>query len=100
MITAVEWHHHFTVKPNKAVWAGEHTDSATYQLTLVLALKCFARMGRFPGLAQIPAPVVDVVRRSLALPADMTPEYAMDHIERTHAEWTTARHTVDDSALS
>ena len=84
LITAAELHNHFTVRRGEAAWAAEKTDSDAHLLALVLSLKCLAKMARFPRLEEIPAQVVDFVRRDLELPGGTVPAWASGRIERNH----------------
>lgn len=84
LITVAELRNHFGVSPDEAAWAGERTDSEPHLLGLVLLLKCFVKMGRFPGLGEVPDVVVDFVRRGLELPTDTVPVYGTDRSERAH----------------
>ena len=51
----------------EAAWARERTRSGGHLLALVLALKCFQRLGYFPRADDVPSAVVDHVRRRLEL---------------------------------
>lgn len=84
LITASELHNHFTPTHDEAAWASERTDSDAHLLAVVLALKCLAKMGRFPGLEEIPAVVVDFVRRDLRLPEDTVPAWSSARVARHH----------------
>jgi hypothetical protein len=65
LISARELHVFYTPASEEITWAGEVTNSDESLLGLVLALKCFQRMGRFPRDEEIPELVVDHVRRGL-----------------------------------
>ena len=84
LVTAVELHNHFAVTRVERVWAAERTDTDAHLLALVLSVKCLAKMGRFPSLAEIPASVVNFVRRDLELPETTMPAWGSDRIERNH----------------
>lgn len=84
LVTAAELHNHFAVTREEVVWAAERTDSDSHLLALVLSLKCLAKMARFPSLEEIPAPVVNFVRRDLELPEVTMPAWGSDRIERNH----------------
>ena len=55
VISAGELHGHFKPTREEVSWASQRTDSDGHLLALVLALKCFQRMGRFPGRTRFPA---------------------------------------------
>ncbi|MGH3791809.1 MAG: DUF4158 domain-containing protein, partial [Pseudonocardiaceae bacterium] len=84
LVTAAELHNHFAVTRGEVVWAAERTDSDSHLLALVLSLKCLAKMARFPSLEEIPAPVVNFVRRDLELPEGTVPAWGSGRIERNH----------------
>lgn len=65
-------------------WAGGATESDGALLGLVLALKCFQRMGCFPRQDEVPGVVVDHVRRCLDLGADVGVGYGSDRTQRHH----------------
>jgi len=58
---------------------------------LVLALKCFQRLARFPRFDDLPEPVVEHVRRCLELDAAVRPVYDADRTERAHRDLVRAR---------
>ena len=68
LISAGELHGHFKPTREEVSWASQRTDSDGHLLALVLALKCFQWMGRFPRQDEVPGQVVDYVRRALKLP--------------------------------
>jgi hypothetical protein len=47
-------------------------------LALVLALRCFQRLGYFPRLAEVPEIVVEHIRRGLRLPEGTAAVSAVD----------------------
>ena len=49
-------------------WARARARSDEHLLALVLALRCFQRLGCFPRPAEVPATVVEHIRRGLRLP--------------------------------
>ena len=49
-------------------WAREHTRSGEHLFSLVLSLVCFGQLGYFPRPGEVPAAVVEYVRRELGLP--------------------------------
>ncbi|MGP3957453.1 DUF4158 domain-containing protein [Nonomuraea sp. 3N208] len=64
-------HEFFTPSPEEVVRAEERTGSPGSCFALVLALKCFQKMARFPSPDEISDVVVDHVRRCLELPEDV-----------------------------
>ena len=63
-----------TPPPDEIQWARERTRSDEHLLALVVALKCFQRLGYFPRSEQVPEVVIGHVRRCLGLSAGTTPE--------------------------
>ncbi len=53
----------FTPSPDEIEWARGLTRSEEHLLAVVVLLKCFQRLGYFPALTEVPAVVVDHVRR-------------------------------------
>ena len=72
VISAGELHGHFKPTREEVSWASQRTDSDGHLLALVLALKCFQRMGGFPRQHEVPGQVVDHVRRALGS-AELSP---------------------------
>ncbi|MGH2719714.1 MAG: Tn3 family transposase [Actinomycetota bacterium] len=58
---------------DELAWVRERTRSDSHMLALLLALKCFQRLGYFPNLVDIPQTVIDHLRRCLGLPGDVGP---------------------------
>lgn len=56
-------HVFFTPSPEEMDWAEKRTGSPESCFALVLALKCFQKMARFPSTDEIPEVVIDHVRR-------------------------------------
>jgi len=83
-MSARELHVFYTPTLDEVEWAGQTTESDGSRLGLVLALKCFQRMGRFPKADEVPEVVVDHVRRCLDLGADVSPVYDSDRTQRHH----------------
>ncbi|AVZ75570.1 hypothetical protein SLUN_28555 [Streptomyces lunaelactis] len=79
LITAHELHLFFSPTREEAAWAAERMDADGHQLALLLALKSYQRMGRFPKPDEYPEMVVDFVRRAVELP------------EGTMSLWATGR---------
>ncbi|MGV9937540.1 DUF4158 domain-containing protein [Streptomyces olivaceoviridis] len=67
LITARELHVFFPPSEEERVWAEEVTDSDEHQLALLVALKSYQRMGCFPKVYDVPAQVVEFVRRAVEL---------------------------------
>ncbi|MFJ3234985.1 DUF4158 domain-containing protein [Streptomyces sp. NPDC086787] len=87
LITAHELHLFCAPTREEAAWAAERMDSDGHQLALLLALKSYQRMGRFPKPAEYPEMVVDFVRRAVELPEGTLPLYEMGRTaERQRAE--------------
>ncbi|MFD3415893.1 DUF4158 domain-containing protein [Streptomyces cyaneofuscatus] len=76
LITAHELHLFFAPTREEAAWAAERMDSDGHQLALLLALKSYQRMGRFPKPDEYPEMVVDFVRRTVELPEGTLPSHA------------------------
>ncbi|MGG7569023.1 DUF4158 domain-containing protein [Streptomyces sirii] len=77
LITARELHLFFAQTREGAAWAAERMDSDGHQLALLLALKFYERMGRFPKPGEYPETVVDFVRRAVELPKGTKPLWAI-----------------------
>ncbi len=60
-------HVFFTPTAEEIAWARERTGGPEPLFAVVLALKCFQKMARFPSRQEIPEVVVDHVRRCLGL---------------------------------
>ncbi|GAA1141718.1 DUF4158 domain-containing protein [Streptomyces javensis] len=87
LITAHELHLFFAPTREEAAWAAERMDSDGHQLALLLALKSYQRMGRFPKPDEYPEMVVDFVRRTVELPEGTLPLYETGRTaERQRAE--------------
>jgi TnpA family transposase len=84
LMSARELHVFYTPSDEEIEWAGTATDSDGSLLGMVLALKCFQRMGRFPKRDEVPEVVVDHVRRCLDLDVDVSPAYGSDRTQRDH----------------
>lgn len=56
-----------TPTEDDVAWARERYRSDEHLLVLMLSLRCFGRLGYFPRSEDLPAPVVDHVRRCLEL---------------------------------
>ena len=53
---------------DEVAWARARARSDEHLLALVLALRCFQRLEYFPRPAEVPATVVEHIRRGLRLP--------------------------------
>jgi hypothetical protein len=73
------------------MWARERTRSDEHQLALILALKCFQRLARFPRHDELPDPIVEHVRRCLELHPGVSPAYDADRTERAHRDFVRSR---------
>ena len=76
---------------DEMAWARAHTQSDRHLLALLVALKCYQRLGYFPPAAAIPAPVVDHVRAALGLDADVTAGYDVGRTGTRHRDYVRAR---------
>ncbi|WP_405677250.1 DUF4158 domain-containing protein [Streptomyces sp. NBC_00048] len=68
LVSAHELHLFFAPTRQEAAWAAERMDADGDQLALLLALKSYQQMGRFPRPEEYPEAVVDFVRRAVELP--------------------------------
>ncbi|MFI1645783.1 DUF4158 domain-containing protein [Streptomyces avidinii] len=68
LVSAHELHLFFAPTREEAAWAAERMDADGDQLALLLALKSYQQMGRFPRPEEYPEAVVDFVRRAVELP--------------------------------
>ncbi|GAV41726.1 Tn3 family transposase [Streptomyces acidiscabies] len=84
LITAHELHLFFAPSREEVQWAADSTDSDEHQLALLLALKSYQRMGRFPKQDEFPVMVVDFVRRIVELPEGTTAAYTADKTAKNH----------------
>lgn len=71
VVSARELYEAFTPTPRETAWAREATRTESNLLVLVVLLKAFQRLGYFPKLAEVPAPVVVHVGRRLGLGDDV-----------------------------
>lgn len=72
VVSARELYEAFTPTPAETAWARDATRNEGNLLVLVVLLKAFQRLGYFPKLAEVPAPVVAHVGRRLSLGVDVT----------------------------
>jgi Tn3 transposase DDE domain/Domain of unknown function (DUF4158) len=63
---------------DEVAWARARARSDQHLLALVLALRCFQRLGYFPRLAEVPEIVVEHIRRGLRLPEGTAAFSAVD----------------------
>ncbi|MGO9792046.1 MAG: DUF4158 domain-containing protein [Solirubrobacteraceae bacterium] len=63
---------------DEVAWARARARSDEHLLALVLALRCFQRLGYFPRRAEVPEIVVEHIRRGLRLPEGTTAFSAVD----------------------
>ena len=82
LMMARELYTYFSLSEEELAWTREKTDTDEHQLALALALKCFQKLGRFPKAREVPAAVVDHVRRCL---------WPDDADESVMPVWATAR---------
>ncbi|MET8054860.1 DUF4158 domain-containing protein, partial [Streptosporangium sp. NPDC005286] len=87
-------HVFFTPTAEETAWAQERTSSPQALFAVVLALKCFQKMARFPSRQEIPEVVVDHVRRSLALGPDVEPDHGAGRTAKWHRKQIRARQGV------
>ncbi|MFB7512990.1 Tn3 family transposase [Streptomyces sp. NPDC056144] len=83
LITARELHVFFTPCEEERAWAEEAADSDEHQLTLLLALKSYQRMGCFPKAHDVPDQVMEFVRRAAELPEDTLPVYGSERTAKS-----------------
>lgn len=91
LLSARELHVFHTPTVDEVAWAREKTRSDEHLLALVLALKCFQRLARFPSLDEVSDDAVDHVRGCLELDAGIDASYAAGRTERAHRELVRAR---------
>jgi TnpA family transposase len=87
-------HVFFTPAADEIAWAQERASSPQGLFALVLALKCFQKMARFPSREEIPEVVVDHVRRCLGLPEDIDPDHGASRTAKWHRAQIRARQGV------
>ena len=91
LVSARELHVFYTPTADEARWAREKTRSEERFLALVLALKCFQRLARFPGPDELADDAVEHVRRCLGVDGVIDPAYGAGRTERAHRELVRAR---------
>lgn len=84
LVSARVLHVSFTPAPDEISWARERTSGAEPLLAVVLALKCYQKMARFPSADEVPEVVVEHVRRCLELGADVEPDHGAGRTAKWH----------------
>ncbi|MEU2389627.1 DUF4158 domain-containing protein [Streptomyces sp. NPDC007369] len=84
LITAHELHPFFSPTRDELQWAADATDGAEHLPALLLMLKSYQRMGRFPALEEVPEQVVEFVRRQVELPEGTLPLYRAERTAKHH----------------
>ncbi|MFI6739895.1 DUF4158 domain-containing protein [Nonomuraea sp. NPDC050451] len=87
-------HVFFTPSPEEVDWAEQRTGSPESCFALVLALKCFQKMARFPSWDEIPEVVIDHVRRCLELAEDVWPGHGSSGSAKAHRKLVRQRQDV------
>lgn len=87
-------HVFFTPSPEEVAWAERRTGSPESCFALVLALKCFQKMARFPSPDEIPEVVIDHVRRCLELAEDVWPDHGSSPSAKAHRKLVRQRQGV------
>lgn len=87
-------HLSFTPNADEIKWARECTNTPEALFAVVLALKCHQKMARFPAQKEIPAEVVDHVRRHLDLDVDVEPDHGAGRTTRWHRKQIRTRQGV------
>ncbi|GAA3428763.1 Tn3 family transposase [Streptosporangium nondiastaticum] len=87
-------HVFFTPTAEEIGWAQELARSPETLFALVLALKCFQKMARFPAAEEVPEAVVDHVRRCLGLAKSIEPDHGATSTAKWHRKKIRARQGV------
>ncbi|MEV4020038.1 DUF4158 domain-containing protein [Nonomuraea angiospora] len=87
-------HVFFTPSPEGLTWGEKRTGSPESCFALVLALKCFQKMARFPSPDEIPDVVVNRVRHCLELPEDIEPDHDSSRSAKAHRKLARQRQGV------
>ncbi|QYC38831.1 Tn3 transposase DDE domain protein [Nonomuraea coxensis DSM 45129] len=87
-------HVFFTPTADEIDWAQELARGSQTLFALILALKCFQKMARFPAREEIPEVVVDHVRRCLGLAGDVEPDHGAASTAKWHRKQIRARQGV------
>ncbi len=72
--------------PDEVAWARDLTRSDAHLLALVTSLKCFQRLGYFPGLSEVPDAVVGQLRRFLDLAETTAPGLGSERTAKTQRQ--------------
>jgi len=94
LISARMLHLSFTPTADEVTWARGLTNTPEALFAVVLALKCYQKMARFPAQKEIPAEVVDHVRRCLDLGEDIEPDHGAGRTTRWHRKQIRTRQGV------
>ena len=84
--SARELHVFYTPQPGEVAWARGVAGSGEHLLALLVLAKCFGRLGYFPALAEVPAVVVEHVRRDLGLAEGTAAVYAPARTAKRHRD--------------
>ncbi|MFI6803076.1 DUF4158 domain-containing protein [Streptosporangium canum] len=87
-------HVFFTPLPEEVDWVEKRTGSPESCFALVLTLKGFQKMARFPSPDEIPEVVIDHVRRCLELPEDVWPDHGSSGRAKAHRKLVRQRQGV------
>jgi hypothetical protein len=94
LTSAREVHVFYTPSAEETGWARDRTSSQESFFALVLALKCFQKMARFPALNEVPEVVVDHVRRCLDLGEEVVPDHGASRSAKAHRKLVRERQGV------
>ncbi len=79
----------FTPDEAEVAWARRRTHARPERvLALLVLLKCCARLGYFPDLADIPASVDERIRGTITIPPDTTVAFPADRSAERHRSWS------------
>jgi TnpA family transposase len=84
VVSARELHEAFTPSLAEVAWARDAVRSGEHLLALVVLLKSFQRLGRFPRLPEVPPLVLSHVRSCLDLAEDVEARHDADRTLRLH----------------
>lgn len=87
-------HVFFTPTAEEIAWAQELARRPEALFALVLALKCFQKMARFPSPQEVPEAVVEHVRRCLGLAGGIEPDHGATSTAKWHRKKIRARQGV------
>ncbi|MFF7234508.1 DUF4158 domain-containing protein [Streptomyces sioyaensis] len=81
----------FTPDEAEVAWAAKRTHERPERLiTLLVLLKCCARLGYFPDLADIPEPVVERIRETITVPLGAPVGFPADRSAERYRSWVRA----------